>query len=118
MVQTGKRKPTLADRADRFRCYQLSVQSPDHEVEFFEQVYKEQLDLPKTEKLKLAIRRLTNINELGEEGIRRSEKRSRVVRRSIFLTLIRRRWFFLVLLRPFAAYLCHRLRKQECKRLL
>jgi SAM-dependent methyltransferase len=40
----GKRKgkkATLADKADRFRCYQLSVQSPEHEVEFLEQVYRE-----------------------------------------------------------------------------
>jgi hypothetical protein len=34
-------KKTLADRADRHHCYQLSVQSPEHEVEFFEQAYQE-----------------------------------------------------------------------------
>lgn len=32
---------TLAERADRFDCYQKSVQSPDHEIEFFEQAYRE-----------------------------------------------------------------------------
>ena len=32
-------KPTMADRADKFLCYQQSVQTPDHEVEFFEQAY-------------------------------------------------------------------------------
>ncbi len=32
---------TLADRADKFDCYQKSVQTPDHEIEFFEQAYRE-----------------------------------------------------------------------------
>ncbi len=36
-----KHKPTLAEKADKFRCYQKSVQSPEHEVEFFEQAFKE-----------------------------------------------------------------------------
>lgn len=35
------KKRTLADLADKFDCYQKSVQSPDNEVEFFEQAYKE-----------------------------------------------------------------------------
>lgn len=35
------KKATLAERADKFECYQKSVQSPDHEVEFFEQAYQE-----------------------------------------------------------------------------
>lgn len=35
------KKRTLADRADKFDCYQQSVQEPDHEVEFFEQAYRE-----------------------------------------------------------------------------
>ena len=33
------KKKTLAEKADKFRCYQLSVQSPDHEIEFFDQAY-------------------------------------------------------------------------------
>ncbi len=36
-----KKKRTLALKADKFDCYQKSVQAPDHEVEFFEQAYKE-----------------------------------------------------------------------------
>lgn len=31
----------MADKADKFRCYQLSVQSPDHEIDFFKQAYKD-----------------------------------------------------------------------------
>ena len=34
-------KGTQAERADKFRCYQLSVQAADHEVEFFEKAYRE-----------------------------------------------------------------------------
>ena len=34
-------KPTMADRADKFHCYQKSVQTPEHEVEFFEQAYRD-----------------------------------------------------------------------------
>jgi hypothetical protein len=34
-----KRKPTMAERADKFVCYQKSVQTPEHEIEFFEQAY-------------------------------------------------------------------------------
>ena len=36
-----KNKPTMAERADKFVCYQKSVQTPEHEVEFFEQAYRE-----------------------------------------------------------------------------
>ncbi|MFK8111687.1 MAG: hypothetical protein AB8B91_05780 [Rubripirellula sp.] len=36
-----KPKLTMAERADKFLCYQKSVQTPDHEVEFFEQAYKD-----------------------------------------------------------------------------
>ena len=36
-----KKKTKLADRADKFDCYQRAVQSPDHEVEFFEQAYRD-----------------------------------------------------------------------------
>ena len=35
----GKR--TMAERADKFHCYQESVQTPEHEVEFFEQAYRD-----------------------------------------------------------------------------
>lgn len=35
-------RPTLAESADRFDCYQRAVQSPEHEVEFFEQAYRDQ----------------------------------------------------------------------------
>lgn len=31
----------MADLADKFVCYQEAVQSPEHEVEFFEQAFKE-----------------------------------------------------------------------------
>lgn len=31
----------MADTADKFDCYQQSVQTPDHEVAFFEQAYRE-----------------------------------------------------------------------------
>lgn len=32
---------TLAEKADKFACYQQSVQSPENEVEFFEQAYRD-----------------------------------------------------------------------------
>lgn len=38
---SGTKKATMAAQADKFDCYQKSVQSPDHEVEFFEQAYRE-----------------------------------------------------------------------------
>lgn len=41
--QKTKRK-TMADTADKFDCYQQSVQAPDHEVDMFDQFYKEQFD--------------------------------------------------------------------------
>lgn len=31
----------LADTADKFDCYQKSVQAPEHEIEFFEQAYRD-----------------------------------------------------------------------------
>ena len=37
-------KPTLAEQADKFDCYQRSVQSPEHEVEFFEQAFRDEFD--------------------------------------------------------------------------
>ena len=38
---TPKKKLRLAEKADKFDCYQRSVQAPEHEVEFFEQAFKE-----------------------------------------------------------------------------
>ncbi|HIE96955.1 MAG TPA: class I SAM-dependent methyltransferase [Fuerstia sp.] len=32
-------KPTMADTADKFLCYQQSVQSPDHEIDIFDQAF-------------------------------------------------------------------------------
>lgn len=40
-TKSGKTKKSLATRADRYRCYQKSVQSPEHEIDFFEQAYRE-----------------------------------------------------------------------------
>ena len=37
--KTGK--GTLAERADKYQCYQQAVQEPEHEVEFFDQVYRQ-----------------------------------------------------------------------------
>ena len=34
-------KPTMADKADKFVCYQKSVQTPDHEIEFFDQAFRD-----------------------------------------------------------------------------
>ncbi|MEM1110038.1 MAG: class I SAM-dependent methyltransferase [Planctomycetota bacterium] len=34
-------KPTLAERADKYVCYQKSVQEPEHEIPFFDQAYKD-----------------------------------------------------------------------------
>jgi len=40
--KSGKGKaPTMAQQADRHRLYQLSVQMPDVEIEFFERVFKD-----------------------------------------------------------------------------
>jgi hypothetical protein len=41
----------------------------------FEEVYHEQLTMPKKERLKLAARRLSNINKMGEEGVRALQNR-------------------------------------------
>ncbi|MEL7487487.1 MAG: class I SAM-dependent methyltransferase [Pseudomonadota bacterium] len=39
---TRKKRPqTLAQTADKYDCYQQSVQSPDVDIEFFEQAYKD-----------------------------------------------------------------------------
>jgi hypothetical protein len=36
-----KKRKTLAEKADKYVCYQQSVQSPEHEIEFFEQAFRE-----------------------------------------------------------------------------
>lgn len=36
-----KNRVPLAEQYDKFDCYQKSVQTPDHEVEFFEQAYRD-----------------------------------------------------------------------------
>ncbi|MEZ6092277.1 MAG: hypothetical protein R3C05_30610, partial [Pirellulaceae bacterium] len=36
-----KKKLSLAERADKFDCYQRSVQTPEHEVAFFDQAFRE-----------------------------------------------------------------------------
>ncbi len=38
--KSKKGKRTLAQTADKFDCYQRSVQTPEHEVEFFEKAYR------------------------------------------------------------------------------
>ena len=44
-----RKKKTLAEKADKYLCYQKSVQSPEHEVEFFEQAFKDEFGRqPKT----------------------------------------------------------------------
>lgn len=52
----------------------------------FEEVYAEQQKLSKMERLKFAARRLENINEFGEEGVRRIENRmERRSRQGVFI---------------------------------
>jgi predicted RNA methylase len=41
MSKNKKQKPTMAQKADKFHCYQESVQTPEHEVSFFEQAYRD-----------------------------------------------------------------------------
>ena len=40
--KSKKSNRTFAEQADKFRCYQQSVQSPEHEIEFFEQAYRDE----------------------------------------------------------------------------
>ena len=37
----SKKQLTQAQKADKFRCYEKSVQAPEHEVEFFERAYRD-----------------------------------------------------------------------------
>ncbi|MFK7821795.1 MAG: class I SAM-dependent methyltransferase [Planctomycetaceae bacterium] len=39
-----KKRLTMAETADKYDCYQKSVQCPENEVEFFEQAYREAYD--------------------------------------------------------------------------
>ena len=39
--KSKKRRSTMAQRADKFDLYQKSVQTPEHEIEFFEQAFRE-----------------------------------------------------------------------------
>lgn len=39
-----KKRPTMAEKADKFDCYQQSVQAPEHEIDIFDQVFREQFD--------------------------------------------------------------------------
>ncbi len=42
MANKNKRKKkTLAEKADKFVCYQKSVQSPEHELEIFDQIFND-----------------------------------------------------------------------------
>ncbi len=41
MSRKNKNKKSLAEKADKYSLYQQSVQSPEHEVEFFVQAYKD-----------------------------------------------------------------------------
>lgn len=41
MPKNKKKKKTLAEKTDKYTCYQESVQSPEHEIDFFEQAYRE-----------------------------------------------------------------------------
>lgn len=40
-AKKSKSRPTLAEQADRYELYGLSVQEPEHEIEFFDRVYDE-----------------------------------------------------------------------------
>ena len=37
-----KKRRSLAEKADKYKCYLKSVQSPEHEVEFFDQAFKDE----------------------------------------------------------------------------
>ena len=41
LTQEKQNKQTLADKADKFDCYQQSVQEPEHEIDIFDQVFQE-----------------------------------------------------------------------------
>ena len=37
-----KQRRSMAEKADKYKCYLKSVQSPEHEVEFFDQAFKDE----------------------------------------------------------------------------
>ncbi len=39
-----KKHKSLAEKADKYKCYLKSVQSPEHEVEFFDQAFKDRIE--------------------------------------------------------------------------
>lgn len=41
LTHNKKNKQTLADKADKFDCYQQSVQEPEHEIDIFDQAFRE-----------------------------------------------------------------------------
>ena len=48
-VMAKKKRKTLASTADKYKCYLASVQSPEHEIEFFDQAFKDEFGRkPKT----------------------------------------------------------------------
>ncbi len=40
-IQKKHNKQTLADKADKYDCYQQSVQEPEHEIDIFDQAFRE-----------------------------------------------------------------------------
>jgi hypothetical protein len=40
-IQKKQNKQPLADKADKFDCYQQSVQEPEHEIDIFDQAFRE-----------------------------------------------------------------------------
>ncbi|QQE10311.1 class I SAM-dependent methyltransferase [Planctomycetota bacterium] len=44
VISKRKKKNTMADAADKYLCYQQSVQEPEHEAEFFDDVYQQEFD--------------------------------------------------------------------------
>ena len=37
-----KQRRSMAEKADKYKCYLKSVQSPEHEVEFFDKAFKDE----------------------------------------------------------------------------
>ena len=51
----------MASVADRFDCYQKSVQTPDHEVVFFEQAYRDAYKSTPLDCVKIFVERLQSV---------------------------------------------------------
>ena len=43
-----KKRRSLAEKADKYKCYLKSVQSPEHEVEFFDKAFKDEFHVKPT----------------------------------------------------------------------